>query len=104
MATSTIKKTGARLIEIMNSADSPLRNYTIGTTVSVPDLPLRPYARKVVVMGSYANKNGMMLMPTFANVGAGSRSITVLNMWNTQTNSLQTSGQFDIRLLDVELI
>ena len=105
MATGTIQKIkAARLTRVPDPTTSPLRNYTLGTTVTVPELAIRPYDRHVIVVGGFANNNGLMHMPSLINVPANSQQITVTSMWNTQTNSLQTSGSFDIRILDVEMV
>lgn len=91
-------------MNIYSPIGSPLRNYTIGSTVTVPELPKRSYNRGVIVLGYFANVNGLMLMPTFISVTANSQQLTVSQMWNCRTDSLQTSGSFDIRVIDVEYV
>ena len=106
MATGTIPQTkSARLyLNISPPAGSVLRGYTMGTTVTVSDLAKRPYDRAVLVVGHWAGTNSLMLMPTPVIIPANSQQITVSSMWNTQTDSRQTSGQWDIRIIDLDFV
>ena len=76
----------------------------MGTTVTVSDLVKRPYDRVVLVTGHWGSINSLMLMPTPVLIPANSQSLTVNAMWNTQTDSRQTSGQWDIRIIDLDFV
>jgi hypothetical protein len=108
MATSIINNPQGslpvKLQQVRGGPTSPMRNYAMGSTITVPELPIRPYARQVLVIGDFANKNGMMLMPTVVPIAANSQQLTVYNMWNTQTDSMQSTGNFDIKIVDIDYV
>jgi hypothetical protein len=79
-----------------------LQAYTLGTTVQVPQLPLRDEDYPVIVIFTYANINSMFLMPATAMIPAGTRNLIVYNAWDTNTKTLKTSGNVDLYIFFVE--
>lgn len=74
-------------------------NYALGTTVQLPQLPIRDSEYYVLAVFTFANVNSMPLMPIIITIPAGTQNFQCNVAWDTATNSLKTSGVVDVQIL-----
>ena len=76
--------------------------YQMGTQVTMSQLPIHDYEYSVLVIFTFANINSMYIMPTIVRIPANSQNFVLYAAWNTQTNSLISSGTVDMYITYID--
>lgn len=74
-------------------------NYALGTTVQIPQLPIRDSEYYVLAVFTFANVNSMPLIPIIITIPAGTQNFKCAAAWDTNAKALKTSGTVDIQIL-----